>query len=82
MKKEVKFINGNKITIIDEPNKPFDGELPEEIDFSKLKKFNNPKLKNKKITVTLESNVAKHFTSSKQLNQFLKLQLKSFEKIK
>ena len=80
MGNEIKYIGNNKITIIDEPFNSLIDDLPEEIDFSKLKRVENP-LISKPLTVTLEPDVAKHFKSAKQLNQFLRLQIKSLEKI-
>jgi len=69
------------ITVIDEHCDYQDDDLPEEIDFSKLKRIDNP-LKNKSLTITLEPDIAKHFKNSKQFNQFLRLQIKSLKKIK
>jgi len=80
MKEEIKYFNGNKITIIDEPCDYLDDELPEEIDFSKLKRVENPFM-NRQYSVVLDQDIAKHFRSAKQLNQFLRLQLKALWKI-
>ncbi len=80
MKNEIKYIDKKKITILDETCDDINDELPDEIDFSKLKRVENPL--RRPITITLEPDVAEHFKSSKQLNQFLRLQIRSFEKIK
>jgi hypothetical protein len=80
MKNEIKYIDDNKITVIDEPDDNLNDDLPDEIDFSKLKRIANP-LKNKSLKFSLEPDIAQHFKNSKQLNQFLRLQIKSLEKI-
>ncbi len=82
MKNEIKYIDDKKIKILNTPCDYIDDELPEEIDFSELTEIENPVDSKKKVTVTLEPEIAKHFKSSKHLNQFLHLQLKSLEKIK
>ena len=68
-----------KITISNEPCDYLEDDLPAEIDFSKMKRIENPVKENKNIPIVLEPDIAKHFSSSKKLNQFLRLQLKSFE---
>ncbi len=82
MKNEINYINDKKINILNTPCDYIDDELPEEIDFSELTVIDNPIDSKKKVTFTLEPAIAKHFRSSKHLNQFLHLQLKSLEKIK
>ena len=81
MKNEEKYIGKHKINVLDEPCEDLNDDLPEEIDFSKLRRIDNP-LRNKAITITLEPDIAKHFKNSKQFNQFLRLQIKSLEIIK
>jgi len=81
MKNEVKYIDKHKINVLDEPCEDINDDLPEEIDFPKLRRIDNP-LRNKSLTITLEPEIAKHFRNSKQFNQFLRLQIKSLEKIK
>jgi len=62
--------------------KDFDSQddLPSEIDFSQLRQVENPIKKS--VSVNLDSDLAIHFKSSKELNKFLRLQLKSLELIR
>jgi hypothetical protein len=80
MKNDTINIDDKVISVLDEPNEGFNDELPDEIDFSKLNRIDNPL--NKLLTFSLEPDIATHFKSSKQLNQFLRLQIRSFAKLK
>ena len=80
MKDEIKYIDDNKVTITNEPCDYLEETLSEEIDFSKLKQVENP-FKRKPVRVMLDPDIAKHFKSSKHLNQFLRLHLKSMKNI-
>ncbi|MDT3738214.1 MAG: hypothetical protein RO257_01795 [Candidatus Kapabacteria bacterium] len=80
MKNNLSYIDKKKVTILKGKDENFDEELPEEIDFSKLRTIENPL--QKAVNVTLDSDIANHFKSSKHLNQFLRLQLKSLAILK
>ncbi len=80
MENKIQYINGHKINILDSAS-DLNDELPNEIDFSNLERVESP-LKNITLTFKIESDIAKHFKNSKQLNQFLRLQIKSLEKIR
>ena len=79
MKSEKKKID-NKVTIINDPNEDMNDDLPEEIDFSNLEEIENP-IKKKKFSFNIDPDIAKYFKSSKQLNQFLRLQIESMKKL-
>ena len=72
-------IKQKSIKIIDEIEID-DDELPIEIDFSKMKQIANPIKKS--VLIKLDSDLALHFKNSRQLNKFLRLQLKSYAIIK
>ncbi len=74
-----KEINQKSIKIIDN-DENLNDELPIEIDFSELKEIENP-LK-KSVLIKLDSDLAIHFKNSRELNKFIRLQLKSHAIIK
>jgi hypothetical protein len=75
MKNNSKKILTKKSNPVNENYVDLDDELPSEIDFSKLKQVDNPLRKS--VSINLDSDLAAHFKNSRQLNQFLRLQLKS-----
>jgi len=68
------------IEFVDDINFDSQDDLPSEIDFSQLRQVENPIKKS--VSVNLDSDLAIHFKSSKELNKFLRLQLKSLELIR
>ena len=64
-----------KINYLSEQEVDLSDDLPSEIDFSVLKQINNPVKKT--VSIKLDGDLAIHFRSSKELNQFIRLQLKS-----
>jgi len=70
----------SKVNLTTDKEIDFDDELPDEIDFTALNQIENPI--RKKVTINLDSDLAVHFKNSRHLNQFLRLQLKSFAIIK
>lgn len=76
-----KIINGHNVQISDEPCEYIDDEMSEEYDLSKKELTPNPYAKqNETITIKLESDVAKYFKTSKQVNSFLRTQIKLLQK--
>ena len=75
MKNNFKKVVQKKSNPNNEQDVDLNDELPLEIDFSKLKQIDNPLRKT--VPINLDSDLAFHFKNSKQLNQFLRLQLKS-----
>jgi hypothetical protein len=71
MKKYVKIIDGDRVTIVAEPDK-FQDDLPDEIDFSKLERVPNPL----QSMIILDSDVAQYFKTAKQVNDYLRKQIK------
>lgn len=78
--KLTKGISQKKIKIMNDDQYGSLDDLPSEIDFSKLKQVENPIKKT--VSVNLDSDLAIHFKNSKELNKFLRLQLKSLELIR
>jgi hypothetical protein len=77
IKKKVKYINVHKVTVIHESSLDLEEDMPNEIDFSKMKEIPNPLKKE----IELEPDIAKYFKNSKQVNQFLRAQIRSLKKI-
>jgi hypothetical protein len=71
MKKNVKYINGKKVTIIKESEVSYNDDILPEYDFSKAKPFRE-RTSNSKIVVELDPEVARYFQTSKQVNLTLK----------
>jgi len=74
MKKRTKIIDGHSVTITDD-NLYLSEDLPDDLDFSSLKIIDNPL---KKI-VMLDNDVAQYFKSAKQVNDYLRKQIKLFK---
>lgn len=76
MKKKIKIINGDRVTLTND-NSDFSDDLPEELDFSSLKEIENPI----KSMIMLDDDVAKYFKNSSQVNAFLRNQINLFRKV-
>ena len=79
MKTKIKYINGSKVTIIQEPSTDLNDDIPDEINVD----WNNPKPnpyidKLNKVTYELSPDIAQYFKNSKQLNEYLRHNLKQF----
>ncbi|MFH1051688.1 MAG: hypothetical protein V1779_12270 [bacterium] len=74
MKKRTKIINGNRVTITDD-NLYLNEDLPDELDFSTLKIIDNPF----KSLIKLDDDVAQYFKSARQVNDYLRKQIKLFK---
>ena len=72
MKKEIKYIDGDKVTIYHEPCDYLEDDLPDELDFSQLIEIPNPMKKK----VMLDPDISRYFSSSKQVNDYLRRQIK------
>jgi hypothetical protein len=82
MKKTNKKSKKHKITIIDEPSDNLNDDLREEYNLNELELKPNPYVnKDKKISIELLPDVAKFFRNSKQVNEFLRNQIKQFQKV-
>jgi len=81
MKAKTKIFKGNKINIINNPNQNPDDELRDEYDLSKMNLKPNPYINHNKIIIELLPEVAKYFKNSKQVNDYLRNQIKQFEKV-
>ena len=66
MKKKIKYIDGDRITLTNN-NIDYQEDLPENLDFSSLKEIPNPI----KSMIILDSDVARYFRNSKQVNAYL-----------
>jgi hypothetical protein len=76
---KTKLFQGNKINIINDKNENLDDELREEYDLSKMDLKPNPYTKDKKMTVELTPDVARFFKTPKQVNDYLRKQIKLFK---
>jgi len=74
MKKVEKNIDGDLVTIVDD-NEDLNDDLPEELDFSTLTRIEDPI----KRLVMLDSDVAQYFKSARQVNDYLRKQIKLFK---
>ncbi len=74
MKKNEQMVDGDLVTLVDEPNELTD-DLPESIDFSSLRRIANPV----ESMIMLDDDVAKYFKSAKQVNDYLRQQIKQFK---
>ena len=74
MKKKTKIIDGDRVTLTNE-NSDFSDDLPDNIDFSLLKEIDNPV----KSMILLDDDVAKFFRTPKQVNDYLRNQIKQFQ---
>ena len=79
MKTKTEYINNHKITIIQEPSKDLNDDLPDEIEFNLSTIKQNPYLKNDYPSIKLEPDIARYFKNSKQVNPFLRKHLKEIE---
>ena len=68
-----------KVKILDTPCDYLDDDIPEEIDFSGAK--NNPYAKNNIVRVDIAPDVAQVFSTSDQVNNALRLLMKSARKV-
>ena len=79
MKKSVKYIDGDKVTIIQEPCNYLDDDIPEDLQLDWNKAKPNPYAKRlheqRMLLIQLDPDVAKYFKSSKQVNDYLRKQL-------
>ena len=74
MKKRTKIIDGDRVTLTND-NSDYSDDLPENIDFSLLKEIDNPV----KSMIMLDDDVAKIFRTPKQVNDYLRNQIKQFQ---
>jgi hypothetical protein len=75
-------IKDKKFTIINEPSENLDDDLREEYDLSKMNLKPNPYIKNQEtLQIELSADVAKYFKTSQAVNQFLRNQIKLFQKV-
>ena len=85
MKKTIKYIDGDKVTITSNSNLDLDDDLPLEVDFSNAKPFHNSKLakklsSKKKVLIELEPDISCFFKNSKQVNNYLRNQINLIQK--
>ena len=81
MKTNTKVFKGNQISVINDPNQNPDDELRNEYDLKKMNLKPNPFVKNNKVIIELSPEVAKYFKNAKQVNDYLKNQIKQFQKV-
>lgn len=74
MKEKTLFIDGDRITINNNPV-DFDEELPDNLDFSTLKEIPNPI----HTMIMLDPDIAKFFKTSKEVNSYLRQQLSTIQ---
>ena len=83
MKKKIKYINGDKVTIYNNPNEDLDDDIPDEIDFSNAESFRNTELAKRmgkpSLNYILEPDIAKYFNNLTELNHFLRSQINSLK---
>ncbi|MBM2817185.1 MAG: hypothetical protein HW421_3947 [Ignavibacteria bacterium] len=81
MKTKTKIFKGNQINIINDPNQNQDDELRDEYDLSSMKLKPNPFVSKNKVIIELEPEVARYFKTTKQVNDYLRNQIKQFQKV-
>lgn len=79
MKQHKKNIDGDEVTIIQEPCDYLDDDIPENLHLDWDKARPNPYAKmlneQKKVLIQLDPDVAKYFRSSEQVNNYLRKHL-------
>jgi hypothetical protein len=81
MKTKTKIFKGNKINIMNDPNQNPDDELRNEYDLNSMNLKPNPYIKKNKVIIELTPEVAEYFKTSKQVNDYLRNQIKQFQKV-
>jgi hypothetical protein len=83
MKKTIKYIDGAKVTVLNDPNCDLDDDLMPEYDLSKMQLQPNPYAQilkqQKEKMILLDPDIAVYFKSSKQVNNFLRNQINLFQ---
>ncbi len=81
MKTQNKEFMNHTITIVDDSSENLSDELREEYDVDSMEFKPNPFVAHKKLVVELTDDVAEFFQSSQQVNDFLRNQIKQFQKV-
>ena len=76
-----KIFKGNSIEIIDDENTDINDELRAEYNLSKLNLKANKYAERKPLLIELSPDVAVFFKDSKQVNNYLRNQIKQFQKV-
>ena len=81
--KKIKYINGDKVTIYNNPNEDMEDDIPDEIDFSNAEPFRNTELAKRmgrpNLNYILEPDIVKYFNNLTELNHFLRSQINSLK---